>query len=71
VEAGKELILSHKEFAETIVQRLQDKIKEYEKKLNEVKTESRKIVIKGKIMGLTEAIDEMNEFVRQLETWYE
>lgn len=71
MEAGKELILSHKEFAETIVQRLQDKIKEYEKKLNEVKTESRKIVIKGKIMGLTEAIDEMNEFVRQLETWYE
>lgn len=71
MEAGKELILSHKEFAETIVQRLQDKIKEYEKKLNEVKTESRKIVIKGKIMGLTEAIDEMNEFMKQLETWYD
>jgi len=68
---NKELILTHKEFAETIIERLQGKIKEYEEKLNKVKTDIRKAAITGKMMGLNEAIEEMEEFMRQLETWYE
>jgi len=68
---NKELILTHKEFAETIIERLQDKMKEYEEKLNKVKTDTRKAAIIGKMMGLNEAIEEMKEFMRQLETWYE
>lgn len=71
MNADKELVLNHKEFAETIIQRLQDRIKEHKEKLNRVKDESRKVVLKGKIMGLMEAIDEMNEFMKQLETWYD
>lgn len=50
---------------------LQGKIKEYEEKLNKVKTDARKVAITGKMMGLNEAIEEMKEFMRQLETWYE
>lgn len=65
---NKELILTHKEFAETIIERLQGKIKEYEEKLNKVKTDIRKAAITGKMMGLNEAIEEMEEFMRQLET---
>jgi ribosomal protein S19 len=68
---NKELILTHKEFAETIIERLQGKIKEYEEKLNKVKTDTRRAVITGKMIGLMEAIEEMREFIRQLETWYE
>lgn len=68
---NKELILTHKEFVETIIERLQGKIKEYEEKLNKVKTDIRKAAITGKMMGLNEAIEEMEEFMRQLETWYE
>lgn len=68
---NKELILTHKEFAETIIERLQDKIKEYEEKLNKVKTDTRRAIITGKMIGLMEAIEEMGEFIRQLENWYE
>jgi len=68
---NKELILTHKEFAGTIIERLQDKIKEYEEKLNKVKPDIRKAAITGKMMGLNEAIEEMEEFMKQLETWYE
>ena len=68
---NKELILTHKEFAETIIERLQNKIKECEEKLNKVKTDIRKAAITGKMMGLNEAIEEMKEFMRHLETWYE
>ena len=68
---NKKLILTHKEFAEIIIERLQNKIKECEEKLNKAKTDTRKVAITGKMMGLNEAIEEMKEFMRQLETWYE
>lgn len=67
----KGLILTHKEFAETIIERLQDKIKGYEEDLKKVKTETKWILLQGKIKGLNEAIEEMEEFIRQLKTWYE
>lgn len=69
--SNKELILNHKEFAEIIIERLQNKIKECDEKLSKTKTDTRKAATLGKIMGLNEAIEEMKEFMRQLETWYE
>lgn len=68
---NKELILTHKEFAGTIIERLQNKIKECEEKLSKAKTDTRKVATLGKMMGLNEAIEEMEEFMMQLETWYE
>lgn len=68
---NKELILTHKEFAGTIIERLQNKIKECEEKLSKAKTDTRKAATLGKMMGLNEVIEEMEEFMRQLETWYE
>lgn len=68
---NKELILTHKEFAGTIIERLQNKIKECEEKLSKAKTDTRKVAILGKMVGLINAVEEMEEFMRQLETWYE
>lgn len=68
---NKELILTHKEFAEIIIERLQNKIKECEEKLSKTKTDTRKAATLGKMVGLINAVEEMEEFMRQLETWYE
>ena len=68
---NKELILDHKEFAQTILKRLEDRIEEYEKEFFNAKTERRKASIIGKIMGLVCAIGEIEEFLKQLETWHE
>ena len=69
--SNKDLILNHKEFAEIIIKRLEDKIKEHEEKFKKAKTEKSKIAIIGKIRGLTNAIEEMQEIIKQLDIWYE
>lgn len=69
--SNKGLILNHKEFAEIIIRRLEDKIKEHEEKIKKAKTEKSKIAIIGKIRGLTNAIEEMQEIMKQLDTWHE
>lgn len=66
---NKKLILTHKEFAEIIIERLQNKIKECEEKLNKAKTDTRKVAITGKMMGLNEAIEERMELPQHLQRW--
>lgn len=68
---NKELILTHKEFAGTIIERLQNKIKECEEKVKQSQNRYKKAATLGKMMWLNEVIEEMEEFMRQLETWYE